>query len=197
MVTYILLNSKTKFFTSPEKIVPGQGYWLGDTWEDYLQGRLVILSDEQVAFHEAHPTATPKEVWDMELVPAKEPTLAEVKANKIAEIQNYDNSSAVNSFLLNGEEAWLTPDERVRYSNSLNSYKRLGLEEAAFVINGKAFTVSVEVAELLLAKISVYADACFMITTQHITEVNTLNSIDEVNEFDITAGYPEKLTFEI
>lgn len=47
---------------------------------DQQQTLHVPLSDQQVAFYLANPTATVQEVWNMELQVAPEPTMEEIKA---------------------------------------------------------------------------------------------------------------------
>lgn len=47
---------------------PDDKYNIGESFEDYLDGKMVILSDEQVAFYEAHPNASISEVWGMKII---------------------------------------------------------------------------------------------------------------------------------
>lgn len=59
---------------------------LGTTLEDYYNGKFVLLTDEQYAFHVENPEAAKQEVFEMELIPPVEPTeeelLNEAKAKK-------------------------------------------------------------------------------------------------------------------
>jgi len=50
---------------------------------------------------------------------------------------------------------------------------------------------------MALAQIQIYADRCYIVTETHKAEVNALEAIDDVDNYDITSGYPEKLTFTI
>ena len=52
--------------------------------------------------------------------------LATAKAQMEAEIDRYDSSSAVNSFLLNGMEVWLDKATRVGLMNSTTIAKAMG-----------------------------------------------------------------------
>jgi hypothetical protein len=47
----------------------------------------------------------------------------------------------------------------------------------------------------VLAKIQRYADASYLVTQKHIAEVSKLTTVAEVEAYDITQGYPEKLSF--
>lgn len=203
MKTYIskLING---YFCTDEV---DENYWegqIGSTLEDFYDGKWVLLSDEQTAFHEENPDATLQEVWDTQLTPTPdipERTIEDAKREKIASIEAYDNSDAVNNFniVLNGNaiNAWLTPDQRANYKNSVDAAKLVGLDELHPVFNGIQLTLQTSTAEMALAQIQIYADRCFIVTETHKTEVNALDSIEAVDNYDITSGYPEKLTFTI
>lgn len=134
-------------------------------------------------------------------VPTPEELLAQAKQNKINEIIAYNDSNDVNEFfvIINDTtlSSWLTPDQRANYKNSLDSAEILGLEVVHPVINGVELTLSIAMAKLALAKIQVYADRCYNVTEQHKATVNALNTIEAVEAFDITLGYPVKETFSI
>lgn len=122
-------------------------------------------------------------------------TLSEAKAQKIAEINDYSESSNVNSLTYNGVETWLTPAIRSNYLTSISSAELLGETSITFAIAGQAVNVPLQNAKILLAKIQRYADASYLVTQQHIAEVSKLTTVAEVTAYDITAGYPTKLTF--
>lgn len=122
-------------------------------------------------------------------------TLEEAKAQKIAEINDYSESSNVNSLTYNGVETWLTPAIRSNYLTSISSAELLGETSITFAIAGQAVNVPLQNAKILLAKIQRYADASYLVTQQHIAEVSKLTTVAEVTAYDITAGYPTKLTF--
>ena len=99
MKWYIKKDIKGYYIDFPEEI--DAEYWagmIGESIEDFYDNKWVLLSDEQVAFHEANPNASLREVWNMELTPAPERTIDDAKREKIAEIERYDTSDNVNSF---------------------------------------------------------------------------------------------------
>lgn len=202
MITYIKLDIQGFYVDFPEEIDPI--YWkgmIGETLDDFYNGKWVKLSDEQVAFHEENPDATLQEVWNIQLTPVPERTIEDAKREKIDSIEAYDNSDAVNSFniILNGNiiPAWLTPNQRANYKNSVDAAKLIGLDELHPVFNGIQLTLQTSMAEMALAQIQLYADRCFIVTETHKAEVNALDSIEAVDNYDMTSGYPEKLTFTI
>jgi hypothetical protein len=122
-------------------------------------------------------------------------TLEGAIQKKIAEINDYSESNAVNSLTYNGVETWLTPAIRSNYLTSISSAELLGETSITFAIAGQAVTVPLQNAKILLAKIQRYADASYLVTQKHIAEVSKLTTVAEVEAYDITQGYPEKLSF--
>ena len=128
-------------------------------------------------------------------VQAEEPvmTVEDAKAAKIAEIAEYSDSDAVNSLTFNGIKTWLTPDVRANYLVSLDAAELLGETDITFVVEGVQASLPIKQVRLLLAKIQRYADACFIVTEGHKRAVRALQTVEEVESYDYTTGYPEKL----
>lgn len=196
--TYIKLGIKGVYITFDEKFDETLYDNLGSTYQDYLDKKWILLSDEQVAFHEENPTATVKEVLNMELTPKQERTLNRAKQEMLNAIINYDSSSEVNSFILNDTISyWFTPEERANYNSSISAAKLVGKDTLTFCIGSSVFTVPTEDAEKMLAQIQLYADECYIITSMHKSNVNNLKTIEEVDTYDYTSNYPDKLQFTI
>lgn len=193
---YIKLSIAGHFVEFAEPLKAEEYNNLGSTYEDYLNNKWVLLSDEQVAFHEEHPTASVAEVWNMEITPVPPRTLEQAKSEKLMQINSYDNSSEVNGFTINGEiEGWLTPSERSNYRSSIEAAKKFSVPELSFYVGDFLMTVTPEQGDYMLDQVQLYADACAIVTKQHQLEVNALTTIEEVDAFDYTAGYPQKLDF--
>lgn len=197
MAKYIYIKHDIKGFYAEFGTPLTDGFSLGTTWDDFVNNKWVQLGNAQVAFREANPTAKIHEVWNMELDPVHVRDLSDAKSEKISAIEGYDNSDNVNGFEVNGVTAWLTADERSNYKNSVESAKLLGLTEVSFYVGDALLTVSVEQATLLLAQLQLYADQCFIVTKQHKAAVNALTTIESVDAYDYTTGYPEKISVEI
>lgn len=197
MYVYIKNNLSSKYLEI-ERLLDEDAYNVGTTYEDYLKGNWVLLSNEQAKFHEEHPEASVKEVFEMQLVQPYVRTIEDAKRAKIAEIDMYDNSESVNSFNINNAiSAWLTVQERLNYKQSVEAAKLIGLEQLAFYIGDTMLTVTPQQAEYMLASIQLYADACFIVTKQHKLAVESLDNIEDVDNYDYTVGYPEKLNFTV
>ena len=202
MKTYIRKNIKGYYIDFPEEI--DAEYWegkIGTTYEDFINGKWVLLSKSQVQFHNVYPNASIKEVLDVQLAPTPPRTLADAKAEKIAQIEAYDSSDAVNCFDIiiddNTITTWITPDQRSNYKNSLDSAELLGLEEVHPVFNGIQLTLATSTAKMALAQIQIYADRCYIVTETHKAAVEALESIEDVDAYEYETGYPEKLVFSL
>lgn len=119
--------------------------------------------------------------------------LATAKTQKLAEIDAYDTSGEVNSFLVDGINMWLDKATRVGLMNSTTIAKNLGQEKATLWLGNTQLTLACDKAISLLSAIEMYAVKCFDTTAAHKKAVSELTTIEEVEKYDITAGYPEKL----
>ena len=171
-------------------------YLQGTALEEYENGAYIALSDEQIAFHESHPSASQTEVWNMQLsIPIR--TVKCAIEEKLMQIEMYDRSEAVNSFVVNGISTWLTPDVRSNYKNSIESAELLGETHITFIIAGIVATTTLPEARVMLAKIQRYADNCTIVTKTHKEEVKGLIDIVMIDAYDYAAGYPNKEEFFI
>ena len=196
MATYINYYAIKQFIELDDELTVEKGYSIGETYMDYLEGKWVKLTPAQVEFHNLYPDATVEEVFNMQLY-HHEKTLEDAKRAKIEALERYDKSSAVNNFKLNGMDAWLGVEERLNYDRSIRAYEALNIDTAKFIINGVALAIPVSMAQVMLSQVQVYADAAYLATMQHKQSINALETIEAVNEYDFTTGYPEQLNFNL
>lgn len=200
MYTYIKKNIRGFYVELPDILSEAEYDNLGYTYEDFLANKWVLLTEAQVEFKNEHPNASIKQVFDM-YIPEPTPhvrTLEEAKNDVLSRIHKYDSSEEVNSFSINNNiNVWFTPAERSNYKNSIDSAKVLGIESLSLFIGDTTVTVPTEDAEKMLASVQLYADACFMVTKQHELIVNNMTEIKDVDNYDFTVGYPEKLNFNV
>ena len=124
-------------------------------------------------------------------------TLEEAKEMLLAEIDAYDKSSAVNGFALNGAVVWLDKATRVGLMNSTSITKAMGQPTTTLWLGDSKMEVPCDTAIQLLSALEMYALECFNVTAAHKKAVSELNSIEEVEKYDITAGYPAQLRMEV
>ena len=123
--------------------------------------------------------------------------LQRAKETVIAAIEAYDNSSAVNGFILNGERVWLDKATRVGLMNSTQIAKAMGKKTTTLWFGGMKIVVNCDKAIGLLSALEMYALECFNVTAAHKKAVAELNTVEEVLGYDYTKGYPEQLKMEV
>lgn len=120
----------------------------------------------------------------------------EVKAKVLAEIEAYDKSDNVNSFVLDGDTVWLDKSTRVGLMNSTQIEKSAGHDTTTLWFSGNSYTIPCDTAIQMLSALELYALECYNTTAQHKDEVSKLNTIEEIESYDYTTGYPEKLNLQ-
>lgn len=115
---------------------------------------------------------------------------------KLSEIDSYDKSDAVNSFSINGQSMWLDASLRQQLRTSIMAYQALGIEdEISKWFNGVEYTFTATQWLRMLNLLEVYAAESLNATESHKASVNALDNVEEIESYDITDGYPQKLTF--
>ena len=191
---------------------------IGNSYLDFLAGKWVLLSEEQVLFKEEHPDATIREVLDMKISENEpEPSQAEVieaevfnrtKDRKLDEIRAQDAKS--NKFFISvisegkkvaNNEFWMDKDLR----NSL-----LNVTLPALQKNGDTTTklwsdttpptsidVPIDWALNCIPVVEIYAKKTYDMMQGNIAKVYASKTVDEINSIDVESGYPPYITFEL
>lgn len=173
-----------------DKFVCGTVVWLavGDDTDAYKE----VSVEEADALEKAQRET--EGVKPNEEPPVETPTDIDMaKAAKIAEIAAYSDSDAVNSITFHGIKTWLTRTVRDGYDTSITAAKNLGEPTVTFMVGDKEMQLPVEQARRVLDLVQRYADACFIVTERHKIAVRALQTVEEVEKYDYTVGYPEKL----
>ena len=113
-------------------------------------------------------------------------------------IETYDTSPAVNGFLLNGSVEWIDIELRMKLcSRTLPEEKKAGNTSTVLWLGNKPYELPIETIEQIMHEIEIYAKACLDVTNSHKAKVLTLSDVSALVAYDYTAGYPEKLSFNI
>lgn len=167
---------------------------LGTSLEDYKEGKYVLLNEEQAAFLENHEEATPEEAWNMSISENASPK--DIRS-LVESINEYDTSAEVNTFYVNGTPVWFDKYARTTISQSISTEIGVGKETTVMWFEGTPYTMDINDAKQMFIDIELYAIECYNNTQKNIAEARTLTSKSEVANFDITKGYPEKLSFNL
>lgn len=123
--------------------------------------------------------------------------LEQAKVDKIAEIADYDTSSSVNGFMLNGLLVWIDKATRVGLMNSTTIAKATGQQSTTLWLGGMKLVVDCDKAIQLLSALEMYALECFNVTASHKQAVSELTTIEEVEAYDYKSGYPKILAMSV
>ena len=110
-------------------------------------------------------------------------------------IYYYDASSEVNIFYINDTPIWLDKVTRTGLMLRFQSEASLGDEMTTLWHNGKQYQLPLSNAINMLYMIEKYASKCYDNTQYHLTEASKLTTVEEIENYDYTTGYPEKLHF--
>lgn len=175
------------------RVKPNDGYMLklGDSYTDELYCERCTIPDSlTVVPYNTYFIENNKEKF-------KGKTVGEAKKMLIADIEAYDTSSAVNSFVLNGAEVWLDFELRDRVYQGNERLQRIGRTDTTLWLGNKCYNLSIEQAQNIISHIEAYAKDCYNVTAAHKKAVGELTDIGEVLSYDYTKGYPEKLTMTV
>lgn len=203
---YINKDTATLYVDFPQEL-DSEINRIGTTWQDYEAGAWILLTDEQVAFHLANPSACVEEVFNMKLIsvpepqPDPEPTPDELLEHaRQAKIQAiYEQDRQTEQFTVDGVPMWLDKSTRTSLiANTLPVEKSAGKTETTLWYTGQppiAIPVPIAWLEEKLAELELYAKATYDTTQSHLAAVYALSSIEAIEAYDITIGYPKKLAF--
>lgn len=128
----------------------------------------------------------------MDPIPTPAELLERAKQDKIAEIISYDQSTEVNDFIWNGEHMWIDYNLRNDYLTKVQSAKRLGYTSVPFL----GMEIPVDTAQRMIDMVNVYAMRCTAVTDAHKAAVEALDTVEAVEAYDYTVGYPDKINFD-
>lgn len=119
------------------------------------------------------------------------------KAIRRKQIKGYDQTEKVNRFYLSGLPLWLDKATRVGLVNSISAEKREGNEVTDLWFESIMIQLPVDDALAKLDKIELYAKNCYNVTASHIAEIEQIDNLEELQQYDITAEYPPFLELQI
>lgn len=127
--------------------------------------------------------------------PTEEELLERAKVRKIAKLTAYDKSTDVNIFYISDMPVWLDKETRVGLKLRFEAELAQGNENTSLWYNGMQFPLPLSAAMQMLYALELYASACYDNTERHRAAINALATIEEVEAYDFTINYPEKLKF--
>lgn len=111
------------------------------------------------------------------------------------EIIAYDSSSEVNSFYMQGQQMWLDKATRTGLMLRFQAEISAGKESTTLWYNSQSYKLTLALATHMLYALEVYASQCYDVTQAHLAAIQELQTIEEIESYDYTQGYPAKLEF--
>ena len=118
-----------------------------------------------------------------------------VRMKKVVLTREYDKSEAVNSFLINGERMWLDKVTRVGLVNSTQIAKAAGVETIVLWNGDKSYNIPCDTMLQMLSVLELYAMECYNVTAKHLANINSLDDLNKLWNYNYTKGYPKRLEF--
>ena len=107
-------------------------------------------------------------------------------------IEFYDSSSEINSFIYKGNNYWLDKQQR----SCMKTVAESGLQEIEIVMGEHSLILPSEFVKQFILQLEAYAYKCYVITAKHLQEAKSLQTLEDIINYDYTTGYPEKITLE-
>ena len=215
--TYITKRNKLTYIGLDNLLDPSCND-IGESYLDFLAGKWVLLSEEQVLFKEEHPNATIREVLDMKIAEREpEPSQAKVieaevfnraKDRKLDEIRAQDAKS--NKFFISvisegkevaNNEFWMDKDLRNSLLNvTLPALQKNGDTTTKLwsnTIPPTSIEVPIDWALNCIPVVEIYAKKTYDMMQGNIAKVYAAKTVDEINSIDVESGYPPYITFEL
>lgn len=149
----------------------------------------------EVAEHDAFMNKVKDELASLGIGGTAVSELERTKKAKIAELEAYDRSESVNSFTIGNQTMWLTVAERQQIATQISANEAIGRETMTRWFSGQQFTFPLTAWKQMLVALEVYAGDALNVTEMHRAAINALSTLAEVEAYDITTGYPQKLVF--
>lgn len=121
--------------------------------------------------------------------------LERAKATMRHRLKDYDSSRSVNQFSIGETSLWLDRDTRAGLMLRFQAEIATGKENTTLWHEGKQFPLLTSVALQMLYALELYASECYDNTQSHYAAIDALATVEEVEAYDFTVGYPEKLRF--
>lgn len=134
--------------------------------------------------------------------PTAEELLQQAKNNKIKELKQYDSSYKVNECTINYQNQilhyWSDREERSVLKGVIKDFINVGKTEYRLDLRdlGISIWLPCEILLHMLEQLEIYAAECYNKTSDHIYNINALTSVEDINSYDFTVGYPDKLIFK-
>lgn len=107
----------------------------------------------------------------------------------LSALEFYDKSQNVNSFIYKDKHYWLDKNTRLGLQQLVNSSE----DKISLVLEDEIIELSIDAANKFLKDLEVYAGKCYLNTQKHLLNIKSLETLEDMINYDYTSGYPEKI----
>lgn len=160
-------------------------YAKGNSYDDYINGNpapWIELGEEQLAFKEANPKATVKEIIEVRLDESR--ILNEEKSAKYEEMRSYESENT-HEFFLDDQNIYVPDYDR---RNALSN----GIVTNKIIIMGLEFNITE--GKILIEMMDKYDNDLMSALGAKQREVSLATTVEQVRAVDVQSGYPDKVS---
>lgn len=160
-------------------------YAKGYSCDDYINGNpapWIELGEEQLAFKEANPKATVKEIIEAKLDESR--LLNEEKSVKYEEIRTYETGN-LYEFFLDDQNIYIPEHDR---RNALSDRAIAG----KITIMGLEFDITE--GKILIGMMDKYDNDLMSALGDKQKQINLATTVEQVRAIDVQSGYPDKIS---
>lgn len=181
--TYINREIYPKMLVQDEPL--DDNYAKGYSYDDYINGNpapWIELGEEQLAFKEANPKATVKEIIEAKLDESR--LLNEEKSVKYEEIRTYETGN-LYEFFLDDQNIYIPEHDR---RNALSD----GAIAGKITIMGLEFDITE--GKILIGMMDKYDNDLMSALGDKQKQINLATTVEQVRAIDVQSGYPDKIS---
>lgn len=181
--TYINREIYPKMLVQDEPL--DDNYAKGYSYDDYSKGNpapWIELGEEQLAFKEANPKATVKEIIEAKLDESR--LLNEEKSAKYEEIRTYETGN-LYEFFLDDQNIYIPEHDR---RNALSD----GAVANKIIIMGLEFDTTED--KILIGMMDKYDNDLMSALGAKRKEISLASTVEQVRAIDVQSGYPNKIS---
>lgn len=127
--------------------------------------------------------------------PSEEETLNRKKNNKKDDIEFYEDS--LKGIIIDGEEVQVDTETMNKMTFRVMAESAMNKNKTSLWFNGKEYSMKVKDAVELLYNMQVYFGELFDIANNHKNNIENMQNVEEIENYDYMNGFPEKINFKI
>lgn len=117
------------------------------------------------------------------------------KRNLTEEALHYESSEEVKTLFIGEFSGWLDKSERAGITLRIDAESSKGLKDTIVWLGDNEIKMPIKDAISMLYDIEIYSSLCYDNVKRHVKNINQLDTIEELENYDFRSGYPEMLRF--